>query len=631
MLEHLTTEARNPASAAIDSLSAFEIVRLMNGEDAGVALAVGREAERIAAAIRLIADRLRAGGRLVYFGAGTSGRLGVLDAAECPPTFSTPPELVVGLIAGGPRALTRAIEGAEDRPQAAEEDLRGIRLSDKDVVVGIATSGRTPYVIGGLKYARSVGALAIGLACNRDSDLSAVAEVTICPVVGPEVISGSTRLKAGTATKLVLNTLSTGAMVLLGKTYGNLMVDLRATNTKLLDRSSRIVTALADVAPAEAASLLERCEGEVKTAIVARRRGVTPDEARRLLDEAKGHLRRALGDTTEPRRSGGGPIAEQAVNRSLTVSALKGDDLVLGVEGGGTKTVAWLARRAKGDDGFLGRGVAGPSNPRAIGIETAVANLEAAIRTAWADAGLDPQPVAAACLALAGTGRLVERTLVFDWASARNLAARIEVVPDAEPVLAAGTPDGWGVALIAGTGSLAVARGPDGQTARAGGWGELFGDEGSGYAVAVAALRAAAKAADGRGQETVLLSRLMARLKAVSPSELVTTVHQAGRDRRYLATLATEVVSAAADGDGVAESILLGAANDLTEMVRAAAVKAGLAGRPFPLAVTGGLLLNSPVLGGTLFSRLRAVGLTCDPITPVADPARGAVIRARAL
>src|SRR5687768_4500330 len=187
MLEHLTTEARNPASAGIDSLSAYEIARLMNAEDAGVAAAVGLEAERIAAAARLIADRLRNGGRLVYFGAGSSGRLGVLDAAECPPTFSTPPEMVVGVIAGGPRAITRAVEGAEDRPESAETDLADVRLSAADAVVGIATSGRTPYVLGGLRYARSVGALAIGLSCNRDSELSAVADVTICPVVGPEV------------------------------------------------------------------------------------------------------------------------------------------------------------------------------------------------------------------------------------------------------------------------------------------------------------------------------------------------------------------------------------------------------------------------------------------------------------
>jgi N-acetylmuramic acid 6-phosphate etherase len=293
-MSRLTTEARNPASEKIDTLSPLEIVRLMNAEDARVAEAVGREAEPIARAIDAIAQRLRAGGRLVYIGAGTSGRLGVLDAAECPPTFSTPPELVVGLIAGGYSALTRAVEGAEDRPESAVEDLKKINFNRGDVLVGIATSGRTPYVIGGLKYARELGAFAIGLACNDASALSDVADQMITPVVGPEVISGSTRLKAGTATKLVLNMLTTGTMVLLGKTYGNLMVDLNATNTKLIARTRRIVAMLTGLTEEEAEQQLARCGGELKTAVVAHHHNISADEARRLLKQSGGQLRLAL-------------------------------------------------------------------------------------------------------------------------------------------------------------------------------------------------------------------------------------------------------------------------------------------------------------------------------------------------
>lgn len=623
MLDHLTTEARNPASAEIDRLSAFEIAQLMNSEDSKVADAVGDETDRIAAATRLIADRLRTGGRLVYFGAGTSGRLGVLDAAECPPTFSTPPELVVGIIAGGPRALTKAIEGAEDHPEAAESDLAKISLTDKDAVVGIATSGRTPYVIGGLRYARSVGALAVGLSCNRDSDLAAVADITIGPVVGPEVISGSTRLKAGTATKLVLNMLSTGTMILLGKTYGDLMVDMRSTNSKLLARSKRIVSALTDLGPAEAEALLKHCGGEVKTAVVVHHRGVPPDEARSLLDAARGQLRGALQEST--------PRVLPTQSAQTIPTSISGSELVLGVDGGGTKTVAWIARRTRGSEEILGRGHSGPSNPRAIGVAKATTNIEAAIRAAWSNIGQEPQTVAAACLALAGTGRLVERTLMVDWANARELATRIEVVTDAEPLLAVGTPEGWGIALIAGTGSLAVGCGPDGQLARSGGWGELFGDEGSGYAVAIAALRAAAKAADGRGPETVLLTRFMTQLKVASPSELVTAVHHRARDRRELAMLACEVISAADAGDVVAVRILNEAANELAEMVRAAAIKSGLAGRPFPLAVTGGLILHSPFLQTQLLASLKKMGLAAEPLTLVTDAVRGAVRRARVL
>lgn len=294
-LARLTTEAVNPASSRIDELDAAGIVAVMNAEDAEVAVAVGRESAAIARAIEVIADRFRSGGRLVYIGAGTSGRLGVLDASECPPTFGTPPEMVVGLIAGGPQALTRAVEGAEDSRELAAADLAAINLSARDVLVGIATSGRTPYVLGGLAHARSVGAVAIGFACNDNSELEAVAELMIVPRVGPEIVTGSTRLKAGTATKMVLNMLTTGAMIRIGKTYGNLMVDLRATNTKLVARTRRIVAMLTGVSEDEAERLVAAADGELKTAVVAQKRGVSSVEARRLLAAADGHLRRAIG------------------------------------------------------------------------------------------------------------------------------------------------------------------------------------------------------------------------------------------------------------------------------------------------------------------------------------------------
>ncbi|MBN2475941.1 MAG: N-acetylmuramic acid 6-phosphate etherase [Pirellulales bacterium] len=296
MLNDLTTEARNPASEKIDTFSPLEIIRLINAEDAAIAEAVGRQAESIARAVEVIAQRLAGGGRLIYIGAGTSGRLGVLDAAECPPTFNTPPEQVVGMIAGGQGAMFRAVEGAEDHPELAVADLKSEGLSGRDALVGIATSGRTPYVLGGLEYARSVGAATIGLSCNPDALPTRHCDLMITPVVGPEVISGSTRMKAGTATKMVLNMLTTGAMVLLGKTYGNLMVDLQATNSKLIERTRNIVVALTDLSLQEAEKLLARCGGELKTAIVASLRGVSPDEARRLLDEVGGHLRRALAE-----------------------------------------------------------------------------------------------------------------------------------------------------------------------------------------------------------------------------------------------------------------------------------------------------------------------------------------------
>jgi N-acetylmuramic acid 6-phosphate etherase len=294
MLENLTTEASNPASERLDSLSPLELVLLINSEDAKVADAVADQAEPIAKAIDVIANRLQHGGRLIYIGAGTSGRLGILDASECPPTFNADPAQVLGIIAGGPGAMYKAVEGAEDSPEMAAQDLKNIDLCSHDVVVGIATSGRTPYVLGALDYARSQGAYAIGLSCNRDAALTARADLSIAPVVGPEVLSGSTRMKAGTATKMILNMLSTGAMVRLGKTYGNLMVDLQATNFKLAERSRRIVCKLTGISHQDATDLLNQSNGEVKTAIVSQRLGLAPEQARHRLEFSKGHLRKAL-------------------------------------------------------------------------------------------------------------------------------------------------------------------------------------------------------------------------------------------------------------------------------------------------------------------------------------------------
>ncbi|MFN5102354.1 MAG: N-acetylmuramic acid 6-phosphate etherase, partial [Planctomycetota bacterium] len=274
-MDYLTTEQNNPDSVAIDQMDPIEIARLMNREDHKVIVAVEKVLPAIAQAIDLVTQRVEMGGRLIYIGAGTSGRLGVLDASECPPTFNTPPSLVVGLIAGGHKALTTAIEGAEDNSQAGAEDLRGVELNPTDVVCGSASSGRTPYVLGALAYARTIQAATIGVTCNQASELTAVCDVLVAPIVGPEILSGSTRLKAGTATKIVLNMISTGTMVRIGKTYGNWMVDLRATNVKLKDRSIRIVSGITGLGRNEAELLLATCDGEVKTAIVSHTLGIS--------------------------------------------------------------------------------------------------------------------------------------------------------------------------------------------------------------------------------------------------------------------------------------------------------------------------------------------------------------------
>ncbi|CAL9495538.1 N-acetylmuramic acid 6-phosphate etherase [Streptomyces sp. enrichment culture] len=293
-LAHLTTEAFRPELADIDRLPTLDIARLMNGEDATVAGAVAERLPEIAAAIDAVAARMARGGRLVYAGAGTAGRLGVLDASECPPTFNTDPAQVVGLIAGGPDAVVTPVEGAEDSRELAESDLAALALTADDTVVGVSASGRTPYAVGAVAYARARGALTVGLACNPGSALAAAAEHGIEVVVGPELITGSTRLKAGTAQKLVLNMLSTITMIRLGKTYGNLMVDVRASNDKLRARSHRIVALATGAEDAAVARALAATDGEVKHAILVLLADVDGPAAARLLAESDGHLRAAL-------------------------------------------------------------------------------------------------------------------------------------------------------------------------------------------------------------------------------------------------------------------------------------------------------------------------------------------------
>lgn len=298
----LTTEALNPRSAELDRRSVPEILALISEEDESVPLSVRREIDAIARAVELVVHRLRRGGRLFYVGAGTSGRLGVLDAAECPPTFGTDPDLVQGIIAGGMGAVSRAVEGAEDDAEAAPAALASRGVGAADVVVGLAASRRTPFVLAALRYAREVGAGTVLVSMNAVSmnaapePAEAAVDVAICPVVGPEIIMGSTRMKAGTAQKLILNMISTAAMVRLGKVYGNLMVDLRATSQKLAERSKRLVMMTVGVDYDTAARLLEEAGGKVKIAILIGRLGTTREAAEARLHAAQGFLRRALAE-----------------------------------------------------------------------------------------------------------------------------------------------------------------------------------------------------------------------------------------------------------------------------------------------------------------------------------------------
>lgn len=296
-LNKIATEQRNEETIHIDKLSTVEMVRLINREDQKVALAVEKETENIAKAVDLIADRLSKGGRLIYLGCGTSGRLGILDAAECPPTYSTDPDQVIGVIAGGTGAIFKAIEGAEDNKELGAEDLKKLQLCSKDVLVGLAASGRTPYVIGGMEYAESIGAKVIGVTCCPGSDIDTMADIGIAPMPGPEVVTGSTRMKSGTAQKMVLNILSTGAMIKLGKVYENLMVDVKPSNEKLVNRCISIVQSATGKSEEEAKEALSQCSYHPKTAIVMLLCGINAEEARNALEASGGHVANAIKET----------------------------------------------------------------------------------------------------------------------------------------------------------------------------------------------------------------------------------------------------------------------------------------------------------------------------------------------
>ncbi|RDI69131.1 N-acetylmuramic acid 6-phosphate etherase [Nocardia pseudobrasiliensis] len=290
----LTTEAVDPSTVDLDTMPVERLLRTMNAADTSVAPAVAQAIPQIARAVERVVAARRTGGRMLYVGAGTSGRIGVLDASECPPTFGTDPGEVLGIIAGGPTALTRSVEGAEDDAERAAVDLAAVELNATDVVIALAASGRTPYAIGALRYARSVGAGTVAVSCNRGAEMSTDADIAIEIATGPEVLTGSTRLKAGTAQKLVCNMISTAVMVRSGKVYGNLMVDLNPSNVKLRDRARRIVSEATGVDTAAAAALLDAADGHSKTAIVMQLTGVDAEQARRLLRDAHGFVRTAV-------------------------------------------------------------------------------------------------------------------------------------------------------------------------------------------------------------------------------------------------------------------------------------------------------------------------------------------------
>ncbi len=629
-LDGLTTEAQNPASRDIDRLTPLEIVYLMNEEDHRVPEAVLSQAVPIARAIEVVAQAFRSGGRLIYVGAGTSGRLGVLDAAECPPTFGTPPEMVVGVIAGGSRALVRAVEGAEDRAELAVADLEQLNLTERDVVCGIATSGRTPYVLAALRYARGRGCTTIALACNRDALVLDECDIAIAPVVGPEVLSGSTRLKAGTATKLVLNMITTGAMVQIGKTYGNLMVDLKATNTKLHLRACRIVSQLLGISRDQARALLDRCGWEVKTALVVGKRGCSPEQARALLRQARGHVRVALGEE-EP--------AGRLVLRP-------GERLVVGIDGGGTATRAVVAAvDAAGAWRVLAEAEQPGANANVYGFARAAKHVARAVFQALRAARQRDATVESLAACLAGAAGSQTALQWQDWLRSLRLAHRIQVYTDIDAVYAAAGLD-RGLAVIAGTGTVVQVRDGGRPVARAGGWGWLVGDPGSGYWLGRRVLQRLCRRLDSGQPLDPLDEAVVAFLRTAGPlaashdghdvAQLVRAflyTPRADEDTvRRIAQLAKPAVAAAEEGITAALAMLDEASALLADQVRQAVADSRAQNTPWrgPVLLAGGLLTASRALRQRLLDRLAGV-VEPETVHVVSQAAHGAVTLAARL
>ncbi|KAL6232084.1 hypothetical protein BDW75DRAFT_243295 [Aspergillus navahoensis] len=514
-LLRLQTEAVNPQTSHIDKLSTLQMCTVINQEDHRVAASVTPHLPRIAAAIDALATRVRRGGRVVYVGAGTSGRLGILDASEIPPTFAAPPGQFIGLIAGGDAAIRRAQEGAEDCLALAEADMVALNLrAELDSVVGIAASGRTPYVLGCIAFAKRMGCVTIGVVCAEPSALgeSGNVDFLIAPLPGPEVVSGSTRLKAGTATKLVLNMLSTGTMIRVGKTFGNTMVDLVASNAKLRQRSRNILRRLsaecASMSNSEVDLLLSRCNGSVKLALLVANTGRSVEQCRDDLDAADQQLAKAL------------ELATTSTLQRWDAEGREGDDaqdFMLCIDGGGSKCAAVVADKA---GAVLGRGEAGPCNiTDGTSLDDAMAILTAAIEGAMQSAQkaytlgssdssptanqppmLGLSPFSKVWIGLAGLDRpgLRDKVELKIAAVLSRPTESLRLTNDVDLLAAAMTqhPEvSTAIVLIAGTGSVAMRytiTGPGREptrSARSGGWGHLLGDEGGGYSIGLEAIK----------------------------------------------------------------------------------------------------------------------------------------------
>lgn len=548
-LEELITEQRNSRSMNLDLLSPYEIAKLMNEEDQYVLNAVESVLPEIARVIEWAIDAIASGGRLIYVGAGTSGRIGLLDAVECPPTFGVDHKTVIGLIAGGSNAFLKAVEGAEDRSDLGKSDLMSLQLTCKDVVIGIASSGRTPYVIGALDYGNEIGCHTVSIACNPDSQIGKHAEVSIEAVCGPEILTGSTRLKSGTAQKMICNMISTATMVGLGKVYENLMVDVQQSNLKLVSRAENIVMSVVKKDLPTVQNALKQCHGSVKQAIVMLLAGCTPEIAADCLSKSSGKVREALSSITTDDRQTDTPFW-------------------LGMDGGATTTVALVADE---NGNILHRITGGPLNGN-DGLRTKIVGTLLAIFRQLRQMGYAPQQCLGVGLGVAGHSNPDNTGTITAEFRKAGFHCALELWGDQETALAANFGrDKPGILLIAGTGSICIGQDAEGRIHRAGGFGSVIDDAGSAYAIARDAMNDILRGEDGRGPKTRLKDDVLGALHLTSAVELIPFVYDPCRTKDEIAALAQTVSQSAECGDACAVKILNRASEQLALLVEAVA------------------------------------------------------------
>ncbi|PVV00943.1 hypothetical protein BB560_004656, partial [Smittium megazygosporum] len=594
VLDSLKTEARNPNSMKIDSLSTTEMLKVINEEDKTVALVVERILPEIARAVDGIAERMSRGGRLLYFGAGTSGRLGILDASECPPTYSTDPNLVVGVMAGGDKAIRQAQENVEDQIETGREDCMNENVRDVDVVVGIAASGRTPYVIGAIEYGNEVGALTIGVSTNAVSTMNECVQILLAAEVGPEVVTGSTRMKSGTAQKLILNMLTTGAMIKLGKTYGNLMVDFRPTNEKLRLRAPKIVSEVTGVSREEAIEVLGRCDGQVKVAIMCILAKKDPVAAEKLLHENGNILYRAIKACSNDTLNGD----ESNSSESTPV--------YLVADGGGTKTLIYLIGR---DGQEVGQATVGSSNFSSVGLDTIRDRILEGLKTA--SAGKGNIKVVKALIGLAGIGdEKVANALKKELSGMCDDLTITTDIKLIQSVLPKSTDDTLSISVIAGTGSSVLTEHKDGSLEICGGWGPILGDQGSGFMIGSATLKAVSAAIEGAGPYTTLVETIREKWQVQNRLDFVRFIQAKapGVQRSEIAKLAADVLEHAyVKNDKIAKEIIESQVTTLANFIVSLAKRNNIS--KINLACTGSLVVKGEPYRADLLRKIDEQGV----------------------